>query len=132
MIYCLRQNGVADNVNAVNPTQPYFLVYIQDDGVVRFNFTHPKQILEIYRGLCSGQKAPFEELCKLFNEQTHNGTDMTIYNDLLKKAVTAIENSYRKRTTGKLQEGRGAVLPGIEEQVTEKTDFELISWLVIR
>lgn len=57
---------------------------------------------------------------------------MTIYNDLLKKAVTAIENSYRKRTTGKLLEGRAATLPEINEQVTEQTDFELITWLVIR
>ena len=57
---------------------------------------------------------------------------MTIYNDLLKKAVTAIENSYRKRTTGKLLEGRAATLPGINEQVIEQTDFELITWLVIR
>ena len=121
-----------DSGNTVNPTQPYFLVYIQDDGVVRFNFTHPKQILEIYRGLCSGRKAAYEELCNLFNEQTQNGTDMTIYNELLKKAVTAIENSYRKRTTGKLLEGRGSVLPGIDEQITEQTDFDLITWLVIR
>jgi len=130
-IYCLKQNDTTSG-NTVNPTQPYFLVYIHDDGVVRYNFTSPKQILEIYRGLCSGKKAPYEVLCSLFNEQTQNGNDMTIYNNLLKQAVTGIESSYRKRIAGKLLDGRSAVLPGIEEQVSDKTDFELITWLVIK
>ena len=131
VIYCLKQSSVGSG-DTVNPTQPYFLVYIQDDGVVRFNFTHPKQILEIYRSFCSGKKVPYEELCKLFNEQTQNGNDMTVYNNLLKKAVVGIESSYRKRTVNKLLEGRGSTLPGLEEQVTDKTEFELITWLVIR
>ena len=131
VIFCLKQKGT-DKSDAVNPTQPYYLVYIQDDGVVRYNFTSPKQILEIFRDLCSGKDAPYENLCRLFNEQTKNGEDMTVYNVLLKKALTAIEGSFRKRTASKLLEGRGAVLPGLDQQVTEQTDFDLITWLVIR
>jgi hypothetical protein len=131
VIFCLKQKG-NEKSDTVNPTQPYFLVYIQDDGVVRYNFTSPKQILEIFRAFCSGKVSPYEDLCRLFNEQTRNGEDMTVYNDLLKKAMTAIESMFRKRAASKLLEGRGAVLPGIEEQVTEKTDFELITWLIIR
>ncbi len=131
VIFCLEQKGTAKS-DTVNPTQPYYLVYIQDDGVVRYNFTSPKQILGIFRDLCSGKDAPYEDLCRLFNEQTKNGVDMTMYSDLLKKAVTAIEGMFRKRTASKLLEGRSAVLPGIQEQVTEQTDFDLITWLVIR
>jgi hypothetical protein len=130
VIFCLKQKGT-EKSDTVNPTQPYYLVYIQDDGVVRYNFTSPKQILEIIRAFCSGKDAPYEGLCRLFNEQTKNGEDMTAYNDLLKKAVTAIEGLFRKRTAGKLLESRSAVLPGLEQQVTEQTDFELITWLVI-
>ena len=129
--FCLKQKGT-EKSDTVNPTQPYYLVYIQNDGVVRYNFTSPKQILDIFRALCSGKDAPYEGLCRVFNQQTKNGEDMTAYNDLLKKAVTAIENMFRKRTAGKLLEGRSAILPGLEQQVTEKTDFELITWLVIR
>jgi SNF2 family DNA or RNA helicase len=131
VIFCLKQKGT-DGGDTVNPTQPHFLVYIRDDGIVRFNFTHPKQILEIYRDLCSGKTSAYEDLCRLFNEQTHNGEDMSIYNNLLKQVVTAIEGSYRKRTASKLLEVRSAVLPGIQKQVTEQTDFDLITWLVIR
>ena len=57
---------------------------------------------------------------------------MTVYNALLKKAVTAIEGMFRKRAVSVLQGGRGGLLPGIQEQVTEQTDFDLITWLVIR
>jgi len=46
--------------------------------------------------------------------------------------VTAIEGMFRKRTASKLLEGRSAVLPGIQEQVTEQTDFDLVMRLVIR
>jgi len=84
VIFCLRQKGT-EKSDTVNPTRPYYLVYIQDDGVVRYNFTSPKQILEIFRSVCSGKDAPYEGLCRLFNEQTRNGEDMTVYNDLLKK-----------------------------------------------
>jgi hypothetical protein len=131
VIFCLKQTGV-EKSDTVNPTQPHFLVYIQDDGIVRYNFTSPKQILEIMRDLCSGKTSAYENLIRLFDEQTKNGTDMSFYNDLLTKAVKAIEGNFRKRIATKLLEGRSAVLPGVQEQVTEQTDFDLITWLVIR
>jgi hypothetical protein len=131
VVYCLKQTGTAIS-DTVNPTQPYFLVYIQNDGVVRYNFTSPKQILDIMRDFCSGRKAPYEDLCRLFNDQTNNGADMSAYNELLKKSVIAIETTFRKRAAGMLVSGRGAMLPSLEEQVTDKTDFELITWLVIQ
>ena len=130
VVYCLKQTGDASS-DTVNPLQPYFLVYIQNDGTARLNFTHPKQILDIMRDLCSGKTSVYEDLCRLFDEQTKNGEDMTAYNDLLKKTVTAIESTFRKRTASKLLEGRSAILPGIQEQVTEQTDFDLITWLVV-
>lgn len=46
IIYCLKQRIDAAGNEAVNPLQPYFLVYIRDDGEVRYNFTAPKQILK--------------------------------------------------------------------------------------
>lgn len=55
VVYCLKQKGDTDGNEEVNPLQPYFLVYIRDDGQVRFNYTNAKQILEIYRLMCSGK-----------------------------------------------------------------------------
>src|SRR5208283_4955460 len=100
----------------VNPLQPYFLVYIQDDGVARLGFAHPKQILEIYRTLCAGKAVPYEDLCRLFDRQTKNGADMSFYNDLLEKSVKSIENTFRKRVAGELISDRAAVLPNRQQQ----------------
>lgn len=131
VIYCLKQKGNAASTE-VNPLQPYYLVYIQNEGVTRFGFTHPKQILTIFRELCSGNLAPFEDLCREFDRETQNGMKMKAYNGLLEKTVQSIENSFKKRVTSSLLNGRDAVIPKLDAQVTDKTDFELVTWLVIK
>lgn len=133
VIFTLRQKGESPATKTVNPLQPYFLVYIyRENNAVRFGFAHPKQILEAFRTLCSGVKAPFEELCRLFDEETQNGADMSLYTRLLDGAVQSISATYSRRALGQLQQGRGAVLPPLGEQANDKTDFELITWLVIK
>ena len=52
VVFCLRQKGDSTENEKLNPLQPYFLVYIREDGEVRFTFAQPKQILEMYRLLC--------------------------------------------------------------------------------
>ena len=132
VIFCLRQKGDSTGNEKINPLQPYFLVYIREDGEVRFTFAQPKQILEMYRLLCADVKQPHEELCTLFDQQTDNGTDMTQYNDLLQKAVDSLSRTYRKRAVGDLLSGRGGTLVKQQKQVRNVTDFELITWLVIQ
>ena len=110
VIFCLQQKGDSTGNEKINPLQPYFLVYIREDGEVRFTFAQPKQILEMYRLLCAGVSKPYEELCTLFDKQTDNGTDMTHYNDLLQKAVHSLSRTYRKRIVRDLLAGRGGTL----------------------
>jgi SNF2 family DNA or RNA helicase len=131
VIFCLKQKGDSSGGDTVNPLQPYFLIYILNDGNVRFTFAQPKQILEIYRTLCSGKKAPYEDLCNLFNQNTHNGEDVSQYTELLEKAVVSIERTFKKRAVSGLFSDRGAVLPEKSKQVNQFTDFELITWLII-
>jgi hypothetical protein len=97
VIFCLKQKGENDGNEAVNPLNPYFMVYIRSDGTVRFNYTHARQILEIYRLLCQGRKTPYEICCELFNEETQNGADMTGYTTLLKKAADEIIRMFKKK-----------------------------------
>ena len=117
---------------AINPLQPYFLVYVLDDGNVRFGFAHPKQILDIYRILCSGKGEPYTQLCNLFDQQTNHGTDMQAYDVLLQKAMESITTTFHKRAAAGLQSGRSFVLPNAQEQVHDKADLELVTWLVIK
>lgn len=60
----------------------------------------------------------------------------TIYAyDALKEELERIEHlavTFRKRAASGLQSGRGFILPNAHEQVHEKTDLELVTWLVIK
>jgi hypothetical protein len=133
IIFCLRQRGDTSGNEAVNPLQPYFLVYIRDDGTVRFNYVHAKQILEIYRVLCSGKDKPYEMLCDLFNEETNQGVNMEQYNQLLKYSILAIKESFTKRSLKKLQSSRDAILIPKDQSVSgEENQFELITWLIVK
>jgi hypothetical protein len=57
---------------------------------------------------------------------------MSLYNDLLKRAVDSIAGIYNKRLIGNLLSSRRAVLVEQPHQVKATTDFELITWLVIK
>lgn len=140
VIFCFKQSGHQGGISAeietsnisVNPLHPYFLVYVLDDGNMRFGFAHPKQILDIYRILCSGKSEAYAELCNLFDIKTNHGIDMKFYDNLLHKAVESLAATFRKRAASGLQAGRGFVLPNAQDQIHEKTDLELITWLVIK
>jgi hypothetical protein len=131
VIFCLKQSGDTSGNETVNPLQPYFLVYVRGDGIVRYTFAQPKQILEIYRVLCAGKAAPCEALCNLFDAETKNGADMNLYSELLRKAVESIVHTFKKRALTGLLSGRGGVLVEANKQVTSTSDFQLITWLVI-
>ena len=132
VVFCLRQQGDSTENEKINPLQPYFLVYIREDGEVRFTFAQPKQILEIYRLLCENKKNPYEELCALFDKQTDNGANLTQYNNLLQKAVRSLSRTYKRRAIGNLLSDRSGTLPKKQQHVSKTTDFELITWLVIK
>ena len=132
VIYCLRQNGSGAELETINPLQPYFLVYVRDDRTVRYSFAQPKQILDIMRLLCADQTRANEALCALFDKEIDHGRELTHYNNLLQTAFAAIENTFKKRAFTQLQTSRSALLPTRQEQPTEQTSFELITWLIIK
>ncbi|WP_044848670.1 helicase-related protein [Burkholderia sp. USMB20] len=132
VIYCLKQRTEVTGNEAVNPMQPYFLVYIRDDGEVRYNFTAPKQVLEIFRTVCQGEAEPHAKLCDLFDEETGHGQDMSRYSGLLDLAVAAIAAQFGRKNAGNLFAGRGGKLLASQNAIHNATDFELITWLVIK
>jgi superfamily II DNA/RNA helicase len=130
-IFCFKQKEIHSSIEKVNPLQPYFMVYVRNDGDVRFSFTHPKQILEIYRLLCSGRNEVFEDLCRMFNNETAEGKNMEVYSHLIKKAIGNISKLLGKRNEAQL-EGRGGMLLDQDELPKTEDDFELITWLIIK
>ena len=133
VVFCLKQKGDSKGNEEVNPLQPYFLVYIRDDGQVRFNYANAKHILEIYRLMCAGKTQPFEELCDLFNQETKQGENMASYYGLLKKAAEEIIRVFDKRSDRKITgTDRGALLIPKSKRIQDTENFELVTWLVIK
>lgn len=132
VIFCLKQKGDYDKNNKVNPLQPFFLVYIYDDGKVKFNYTSAKQILDMYRLLCDSKREAYEQICNIFNEEIKDGLDMSKYSELLENAVNEIRHVYKKRSLASLTKSRSATIADKTEQVNDFNSFELITWLIVR
>ena len=135
VIFCLKQTGEgedSDEGEKLNPIHPYYLVHISDDGEVSIGFTNPKRILERFSALCVGKTNHDQDLCNWFNEETDNGSDTTIYEMLLDAALNSIREAYNRKVNDQLDASADALLPTADSQITEKTEFELVTWLVIR
>lgn len=132
VIFCLRQKGGSEALSSVNPLQPHYLAYVQDDGVTRFGLGQPKQILELYRAHCLGQAEPYEALCRMFDEETQQGADMTHYNGLLKSAVETMIGQFERKNLSGLFAARGGKLVEENAKAGGLSDFDLVTWLVIK
>lgn len=133
VVYCLKQKGDTAGNEEINPLQPYFLVYIRDDGHVRYNYTNAKQILEIYRLMCSDKNQAYEQLCDIFNSETENGNNMEKYLDLLESAVKQIITIFDKRSNQQLTgNDRSALVVPKSKRIKEINNFELVTWLIIK
>jgi hypothetical protein len=141
-LFCLRHRPAAAGLagaaarplesSRLNPLSPYYLVYVHDDGTVRYGFAQPKEAMLLLRDLAAGEPAAFERLCDLFDVRTGDGADMNHYDGLLRKALASIEHTFTKRAAASLLTSRGALLPTASE--TPKAngdDFDLVTWLVI-
>ena len=116
----------------LNPLAPHYLVYVHDDGTVRFSFAQPKETMLLFRDLAAGETSAFDRLCDRFDAATKDGADMSLYDGLLRKALASIEHTFQRRAASSLLASRGAILPtATETPVAGGDDFDLVTWLVI-
>jgi hypothetical protein len=151
-LFCLRQRVVGGSPNGgpealsqptgatprpsdsahINPLGPYYLVYVHDDGTVRFSFAQPKESLLLLRELAAGEASAHEKLCDLFDQRTSEGADMRHYDGLIRQALASIERTFQRRAAVGLLAGRSSLLPAADEApVADQGQFELVTWLVI-
>ena len=57
---------------------------------------------------------------------------MSRYTELLQKAVASVETTFRRRAVTNLLSSRSGLLTDSGKQVSSTTEFDLITWLVIR
>jgi superfamily II DNA or RNA helicase len=131
IVFCLRHKGAVQGMDVLNPLHPYALIYMGQDGELRFGLRQPRAALELMRNLCEGKTEPLADLCKQFDERTQGGSQMDAEEKLMKKAVAAVKLGLRKSTAILLQSDRQAVLPFKKNSANEDTIFELVTWLSV-
>ena len=129
-IFCLRRKtGSAERTP--NRLWPYFLVYVRDDGTVRYGFQKAQQCLALFRTLAAGRAQVAAALEDAFDRETGHGRRMETYDRLLGAALRDIAATFRGAQLQALARERGAALAKASERPGGAEDFELITWLVI-
>jgi superfamily II DNA or RNA helicase len=131
IIFCLKRKGPSAE-SMVNPLEPFYLVYVGDDGAVRYGFASPKTVLTAMAALCSGRTEPFETLCHAFDAETLNGEKMERYDALAAAAVADVARAYASRAASGLAMGRGGKLADGAAQARTDSEYDLVTWLVVR
>ena len=136
VIFCLRQRNVggADaRQRAASPVHPYYFVYLQNDGRIRYGCGNARQVLAVFEAAAAGKTAVITELCDRFDRETSQGTDMSHYDKMLNDVLAHIRQSHAATQAQglRLGSGRDFVLPRASETPGAAADFELVTWLVI-
>lgn len=128
VIFCLKQVNKDIKPSEYNTLNPYFLVYIKDNGEILLNFIQSKKILDIYKKVCIGEKELYPDLIAEFNKETNNAKDMSKFTNFLEKTVENIVGKEEEKGLDSLFSFGETIL---NNTIQNMDDFELISFLVI-
>lgn len=130
VVFVLKNVHNEVNINDRNRLHPYYLLYLDEDGVTLHSHLCPKDILDAMRQLCRGQKQPDKALCRVFNAETDDGRKMQKYSDLLEDAVLSIVDAKADSDLDSLFRAGGTT--ALLDKVSGLDDFELICFIVVR
>ena len=136
VIFLLRQQGGAASSSrkrVVSPVHPHYIVYIQDNGTIRFGCANARQALGVFEAAASGKAKPVAQFCDHFDRLTDSGRAMGSYDRLLQSTIAHIRQSHADTQTRNLRPGgaRDFQFASTSETPRSAADFELVTWLVI-
>jgi ERCC4-related helicase len=130
VIFLLRQtSGTAESIEN-NPLSPYYLVYIGENGELRFNYIKSKKILDYYKKLCVDNDKVLTNLVRIFDDETNDGKDMEKYSTLLAEAIENILGKKQEVGVSSLFHSGGTNT--VRQDMDALEEFELISFLIIK
>lgn len=97
VIFTLKQVNTVAKTEENNALYPYYMVYVYDNGEVKYNFLRTKSILDFYKKLCSGKNEVLVDLVNNFNKETSDGKKMNKYSDLLESAIDNLIGKKKRR-----------------------------------
>lgn len=130
VVYVLRNINSGINVDKKNALHPFYMVYVDMNGQVVYDYLAPKAILDKMRLLCKGKTLPNEALCKAFNTETQDGKNMQVYSELLSDAIKSIIHVKEESDIDSLFTPGGTT--ALTGNIKGLDDFELICFFVIK
>jgi len=130
VIFCFKRIGDA-SAPTPNRLWPYFLVYVYNDGSIRYTFRQARQCLWLFRMLAKGQPKVAEALERAFDDETKQGRGMEKYDTLLESALRDINGTFQDAELDSLARNRGAILTEKAPYPNPVEEFTLVTWLVV-
>lgn len=130
VVYILKNTTNEEKIEKQNILHPYYLVYVKENGDIKFNHLEIKSILDILRTSCKNQKEPLKVLCNKFNKETKDGYKMDKYSELLKSAIESIIDVKEEKDIRSLFTTGSKIL--FQDNIKGLDDFELIAFIVIK
>jgi hypothetical protein len=130
VIFTLQATKEKREKSEKNPLDPYYMIYVTEDGDIPYSYTHSKKILDMYKKICQTSSEVDERAVQAFAKQTKNGRDMSVYRELLKKAVENIIGKTREEKRMSIFNPDGSAFH--EEDVAGINDFEVLSYLILK
>ena len=129
-IFCLRHND-HNTVRTPNRLWPYFLVYVQEDGRIRYTFRQAKQCLSLFQTLTAGHSDVLQALEDAFDHETEQGHHMKKYDSMLTGALRNIVYTLKDAEITSLSKNSDALLTEKLPKLNPSEDYTLVTWLVI-
>jgi SNF2 family DNA or RNA helicase len=130
VIFCLKQLKTDIKVVEQSSLDPYYLIYIDENENIQLGQLKSKQILDLYRKLCLGQKEVFQDLIEVFEADTNQAADMEQYNAMLERTVQFIIGTVEEKGMESLFSIGESTLG--QDSLNSLEDFELISFLILK
>ena len=137
VIFFLRQRNAgvtSSRQRPASPVHPFYVAYIHQNGIIRFGCGNTRQTLAVFEAAAAGQTAPITELCDRFDQETNQGREMAQYEKLLDDVIGQIRQAHGTTQAHQLNIGgaRDFLLPTASETPRNTSDFELVTWMVIK
>ena len=136
VIFFLHQQNAASVSSGqwvMSPVHPHYIVYIQENGTIRFGCANAQQALGIFEAAASGNAEPIARLCDKFDRFTDFGKTMDHYDGLLNGTIAHIRQAHSETQRRNLRAGgaRDFRFTPASSSPRSASDFELITWLVV-
>ena len=130
VIFTLQSTKENREKSEKNPLDPYYMIYVTEDGDIPYSYTHSKKILDMYKKITQTSSEVDGRAAKAFAKQTKNGREMSVYRELLEKAVENIIGKTQEEKRMSIFNMEGSTFH--EEDVAGISDFEVISYLILK